>query len=114
MKFRKKPVVIEAIQWTGDNLEEVKAFLGEAFICEWMFDSTIGIKTLEGSLIGSLWDWVIRGVKGEKYPCKPDIFEATYEFVAEVRWPKRAGTGGVSEDIEHYRDMGIRAAGGKL
>ena len=81
MKFRKKPVVIEAIHWTGKNYEEAKAFCGDAFACMWTSDSTIGINTLEGTIYASLNDWIIRGVKGEIYPCKPDIFEATYDTV---------------------------------
>ena len=81
-KYRKKPVVIEAIQWTGrDSLDEVKAFLDKDFLCWWFNHDTIGIETLEGDLIANCGDWIIRGVKGEHYPCKPDIFEATYEAV---------------------------------
>lgn len=82
MKFRKKLVIIEAIQWNGkDTLEEVKKFLGEDFECWWFNHDTIGIKTLEGTLTASLGDWIIEGVKGEHYACKPDIFEQTYEPV---------------------------------
>lgn len=78
MKFRKKPVVIEAVQWfEGDPLPEgvemhcVADGLG--------VPSFPSIKTLEGWMTVSSGDWVITGVKGERYPCKPDIFEATYE-----------------------------------
>ena len=69
-KYRKKPVVIEAIQFTGDNCEEIKEF-----------GAYIVIKTLEGKMIALPGDWIIKGVKGEFYPCKPDIFEKTYELV---------------------------------
>ncbi len=80
MKFKKKPVVIDAIQWKGkDTLEDVRAFLGEDFVCWWTAHDVIGIKTLEGTLTASFGDWIIRGVKGEHYACKPDIFELTYE-----------------------------------
>jgi len=70
-KFRKKPVVIEAVQWfkMGDH-PEVKSgkITGRTFI-----------ETLEGDLHVSVGDWIITGVNGEHYPCKPDIFEKTYE-----------------------------------
>ena len=77
-KFRKKPVVIEAIQWTGSNLKDVIEFLGGA---SWMNGRGLIIKTLEGELHASVGDFIIRGVAGEFYPCKPDIFEKTYEPV---------------------------------
>lgn len=79
MKFRKKPVTIEAVQWTGDNVEEIGEFLAGV---HW---ATAGhnavIPTLEGDMAASPNDWIIKGVKGEFYPCKPDVFEATYEAV---------------------------------
>ena len=77
MKFRKKPVTIEAIQWTGDNTSEIGEFLAGV---HWATsgDNPV-IPTLEGDMVVSLNDWIIKGVKGEFYPCKPDIFEATYE-----------------------------------
>ena len=82
MKFQKKPVIIEAIQWRGkETLNEVKQFLGDDFCCWWTAHDTVGIKTLEGTLTASLGDWIICGVKGEHYACKPDIFEQTYELV---------------------------------
>jgi len=77
MKFRKKPVVIEAIQWTGDNVEEIGEFLG---MVHWATSGRNAvIPTLEGDMVASPNDWIIKGVKGEFYPCKPDIFAATYE-----------------------------------
>jgi hypothetical protein len=78
-KYRKKPVEIEAIQYTEDNYSEIYAFLGkedEGFMGEWF-----KIKTLEGDMIAHVGDYIIKGVKGEFYPCKPDIFELTYEKV---------------------------------
>jgi len=88
-RFRKKPVVVSAIQFTGDNLQSIDAFFGDSFD-DWGFvvdaigAGTVGVEilTLEGSMIAGVGDWIIRGVKGEFYPCKPDIFEATYEQVA--------------------------------
>lgn len=91
MKYRKKPVVIEAVQWTGLNLEEIKSFVGNSlqyyFIdtaCEvgkYIPQVNIIIKTLEGDHICTKGDFIIKGVHGEFYPCKPDIFEKTYESV---------------------------------
>ena len=80
MKYRKKPVVIEAIQWTGSNLKDVIEFLGGE---SWMNGRDLIIKTLEGDLHASVGDFIIRGVAGEFYPCKPDIFEKTYEKVED-------------------------------
>jgi hypothetical protein len=79
-KYRKKPVVIEAVHWTGDNLSEIQAFCPQARI---VFGFGVAIDTLEGTMMASGGDWIIRGVKGEFYPCKPDIFEATYEQVED-------------------------------
>lgn len=79
-KFRKKPVVIEAIQWTGKNHLEIKDFCHTAVYAEKEHVNLI-IPTLEGLHSASLGDWIINGVKGEFYPCKPDIFAATYEPV---------------------------------
>lgn len=89
-KFQKKPIQIEAIKWTG-NLDEAKEFLGEP----WNFNKQCGIiwgyaekysedliiNTLEGNMRVLIGDWIIKGIKGEFYPCKPDIFELTYEEV---------------------------------
>ena len=88
MKYRKKPVVIEAVQWSGNNLRDVIAFTGLHHSAEkWSWEEyeqvvrSEGLKifTLEGPLMASVGDFIIKGVKGEFYPCKPDIFEATYE-----------------------------------
>ncbi len=76
MKFRKKPVVIEAVQFTGGNFVEIAEFAGSSNSAR---DGELYIYTLEGILKASPGDWIIKGVKGEFYPCKPDIFEATYE-----------------------------------
>lgn len=86
MKFRKKPVVIEAVQFTGENDAEVFLFLGFSktyFSGEPGPSQKIEIRTLEGVLTASRGDWIIKGIRGEFYPCKPDIFEATYERAEE-------------------------------
>lgn len=83
MKFRKKPVVIDAVQWDGGNTADVSA-LGSARVFEHDFSTEeLEIITLEGKMIARKGDWIIKGIKGELYPCKPDIFEATYELVAD-------------------------------
>jgi hypothetical protein len=81
MKYRKKPVVIDAMQFDGSNqfplMRWAECFEGAT---EWtLSDGCIAIVTLEGEMRADPGDWIIRGVKGEFYPCKPDIFEATYE-----------------------------------
>ena len=74
-KFRKKPIVIEAVQWTGDNSDDLIEFTqGEIIIG----NQLVAVKTLEGIMSAQLGDWIIKGVSGEFYPCKPDIFELSY------------------------------------
>lgn len=80
-KYRKRPVVIEAMQYHGDeNFNLVRMFVGDNRPIHQLGDSVIGIETLEGVMQANPGDWIIRGVKGECYPCKPDIFEMTYEL----------------------------------
>ena len=82
-KFRKKPVVIEAIQFTDENKDIAFNFIR----CNCAADKDdegspiLKIQTLEGVMTATLGDWIIKGVNGEFYPCKPDIFEKTYESV---------------------------------
>ena len=83
MKYRKKPVVIEAVQWTGQNFNECDEFCHQIMDDLYMRTAEVKIHTLEGDMTVSLNDWIIKGVKGEFYPCKPDIFEATYDKVQE-------------------------------
>ena len=82
--YRKRPVEIQALRWTGSNLYDVEAFIADPRKGHITFESPIPVlylRTLEGIMRVSVDDFVIRGVKGEFYPCKPDIFEATYEPV---------------------------------
>jgi hypothetical protein len=79
-KFRKKPVIIEAIQWIGTNWEELEKFGSDGNIVL-NPDGTLTVATLEGNHTAQKQDWIIKGIKGEIYPCKPDIFEQTYEEV---------------------------------
>ncbi len=76
MKFRKKPVEVEAVRWDGTAKSYAEcACLNMLLVNE----SRLLIRTPEGAVTASVGDWIIRGVKGELYPCKPDVFEATYE-----------------------------------
>ena len=89
--YIKKPVAIKAIEWTGKNLREVTLFTGQSIdtstdiaASKWeeyqhlVAYSGLKIKTLEGEHLASIGDMIIKGVKGECYPCKPDIFKLTY------------------------------------
>jgi hypothetical protein len=73
--YRKKPVVIEAREVTYEELDAVARWCGG----DVTIPSGLNIPTLEGTMHAQMHDWIIRGVQGEFYPCKPDIFEATYE-----------------------------------
>jgi hypothetical protein len=83
-KFRKKPVVIEAEQFVVWDMNEIPLFItihGVTFPVT--KDATIMIPTLEGQHIASNLDWIIKGISGELYPCKPDIFVRTYDLVED-------------------------------
>ena len=90
MKFRKKPVIIEAIQWTGKNYNEIRQFTGLKLGRDLKlfpggsFSDPLIIPTLEGNHRAEINDWIIREVKDKYYVCKPDIFEMTYEPVEEM------------------------------
>ena len=85
MKYKKKPIVVEAVQRNGDNLEECLNFMSDSGFYDYVHNCNkeIVIKTLEGNIVASVNDYIIKGVRGEFYPCKPDIFEKTYEEVNE-------------------------------
>ena len=84
MKFRKKPVVIEAMQFTDEDKDLVLNWVTCNRYPGFEFDNpTLVIQTLKGNMVAHLGDWIIKGVSGEFYPCKPDIFAATYEQVKE-------------------------------
>lgn len=96
MKYKKKPVVIEAIQLKVDNFDEVCEFMGETPVPKHNPDYGIDehgntnnpylgvyIETLEGKMLANCGDYIIKGVSGEFYPCKPDIFEKTYDIVED-------------------------------
>lgn len=83
-KFRKKPIVVEAVQWLGDNQDKIIKFCSQ-FKCTKPHDDSLLIYTLEGTMEAKKGDWIIKGVKGEFYPCKTDVFEQTYEEVEEEK-----------------------------
>jgi hypothetical protein len=80
-KFCKKPVVIEARQYDGKNGIALLSWIGGSELEEDFLGDGIEIKTIEGTMIANKGDWIIKGVMGEFYPCKPKIFEATYDPV---------------------------------
>jgi hypothetical protein len=82
-RYRKKPVVIEAVQYTGD-LRSVIGFLTQPEYTQDFGTGALTVETLEGPLIAQVSDWIIKGVKGEFYPCKNDIFLATYDAVDDA------------------------------
>ena len=89
-KFRKKPIVIEAIQFIGGNASasEIQDWAREYEVhIVWFFNhDALSIPTLEGSMSAVPNDWIIKGVRDEFYPCKPDIFEATYETIDDAEY----------------------------
>jgi hypothetical protein len=87
VKYRKKPVTVEAMRLESDNVAKILEWIGGKWVHSGGYDNNdmpfINIHTLEGTVTTTFGDYVIKGVKGEIYPCKPDIFEMTYEAVAE-------------------------------
>ena len=88
-KFVKKPVIVEAIQYNGINITEIESFIGaklpSVWVSAWLSveDTQLVIPTLEGDMKVSKGDYVIKGIKGEFYPCKPDVFKSTYNVVED-------------------------------
>ncbi len=81
--FAKKPIKVQAVQWTGYNFDEIMDFVGidSLNLLGSFKNPDLVINTLEGDYHALVGDWIIRGINGEYYPCKPDIFEKTYEEV---------------------------------
>lgn len=84
--YRKKPIIIEARRLLTTNMESVESWCNGAIkgLALPIEDRIIHIQTLEGEMTANIGDWIIKGVKGEFYPCKPDIFEATYEPTTQL------------------------------
>ena len=81
--FVKKPVKVKAVQWTGDNYEELADFIGHVHYVYHLNDEYVIIHMLEGDYCLRNGDWIIRGVNGEIYSCESDIFEKTYVEVKQ-------------------------------
>ena len=77
-QYKKKPVVVSAVKWDGSNLKEVMDFMNGKGM---MKCGNIVIPTLEGTMAADIGSYIIKGVKGEYYPCRGDIFEDTYEEI---------------------------------
>lgn len=82
--FQKKPVVIEARRWVGNNWNEMLAFMRYAGVKLDERERRIRVPTMEGAIYAAEGDWIIKGIQGEFYPCKPDIFDQTYEPTQKV------------------------------
>lgn len=85
MKVRKKPIEVEAIQWTGDNIDELRNSFPDFINSSWLVGKTpeLFIYTLEGNMHASVGDYIIMGVDKEFYACKPDKFIKTYDIIEE-------------------------------
>lgn len=82
MRYRKKPVVVEAMQFLGTNWKDCLEWMGSPINTNYDYTpNVLVIHTLEGNMDARREDWIIKGIQGEFYPCKPDIFRATYEAV---------------------------------
>ena len=79
-KYVKKPIEVEAIQWTGDNAREIEEFTNWR-ACQNIYGKSMVIETLEGEMEVVVGDYIIKGASGECYPCKADIFKETYEEI---------------------------------
>ena len=123
-RFTKNPVTIDAIKWTGSNLREVIAFTDgppdtrsihagmawEAYV-DLVARDGLKIYTLEGKMLANIGDWIIRGIKGEYYPCKPDIFEATYTSAPQAQAVER---GEVLVTVSGFTGSGKSAIAGEI
>jgi hypothetical protein len=122
-RFRKKPVVVEAIQFMGENVDAIIEFCGSKVKSHPV--TGVVIITLEGYMTASNLDWIIKDVNGEFYPCKPDIFEKTYESADTpqsktpiILFDRSIIPDGVSvddfiEDINSGRPTGVFPPGGR-
>lgn len=82
-KYVKRPVEVEALLYDGENLKEIEAFYGDLLYYSVPPEDSgkFSIETLEGDIVASVGDYIIKGIQGEFYPCKPDIFAKTYKEV---------------------------------
>lgn len=91
-KYRKKPVAIHAVRWVGTNRDEIEKLLHEsnaaAVVYKGEHPDAVFIPTLEGEMRADMGDFIVRGIQGELYPCKPDIFRATNEPFCPLQRPR--------------------------
>lgn len=78
-RYKTKPCVIEAIQYNGSNVEEIRNFIGESFEVKTI--EGIYVRTIEGIMKASVGDYIIKGLRGEFYPCKQKVFKRKYEVI---------------------------------
>lgn len=80
-KYKKKPIIVEAILFNGLNSQEIENWIGKPIIKQKFSNEIVALEipTLEGTMVASVGDYIIKGIKEEFYPCKPEIFEQTYE-----------------------------------
>lgn len=83
-KYRKRPVVVEDIQWTGENYRDIWEFAGKKIVHYFQEAEVLMVRTLEGDMFVSRGDYIVKGIRGEFYPCKPDVFQETYEDAEET------------------------------
>lgn len=115
MLYRKKPILVEVIKWNGDNFSDIEKFTNDNVRYHSYYEkneyaeskTTLVIPTLEGDMIVSIGDYIIRGVKGEYYPCKPNIFEMTYELASTSSQTEINGSKGSDEYKYHEQRRGI-------
>ena len=104
---RKKPVEVEFEIWLGVNYSKIKSFVGTFAFLD---DNNLIIRTLEGDMHASIGDYIIKGVNGEFYPCKPDIFEKTYDLVETYtlveETPKRYVFNPTPKDMDKANELG--------
>lgn len=80
--YRKKPIIIQAVQWKGNNFKELLNFCGSDRVkMSTKHPGSLEIETMEGVMLAAPGDYIIKGVKGEFYPCKPDVFSETYDEI---------------------------------
>lgn len=114
--YIKKPLAVQAVQWTGDNTDEVVDFGGTVDGCNIISDigkSYLVVRTLEGNMAISIGDYVIRGTSGEYYPCKPNIFEKIYEeqddmtYKETITWHEVKTRPLTDEEKEAYAEFNL-------
>lgn len=103
MKFRKKPIVIDAVQLRWDNWSDMVAHIGDAAIGIQLEDGKLGmiVHTKEGDMLARESDWIIKGIAGEFYPCNDEIFRASYDRIEE---PKPLGLPGITVSFKTPTD----------